>query len=160
MTLNPYRAPLPAAKPPTATAHDLPYPATTATPTATATRTAAATPTAAATAAVTPVPSAGERRRRRVRRVRSGIWNALAGHGLALTIPLLPAAPSGEPSAVYGVGFVIAQLVLATAVVALGITRTLRRDGANSVGLAIGWIAGMPVAAVAGVALLFALAAR
>ncbi|GAB4048259.1 hypothetical protein [Catellatospora paridis] len=105
------------------------------------------------------VPPADERRRQRVRRVRSGIWTALAGHGLALTLPLLPAALAGASGTVYTACIVVAQLLLAATVVGLGIARTVRRDGANSVGLAIGWIAGVPVAAVAGIAIMIALAA-
>lgn len=93
-----------------------------------------------------------------MRRVRSGIWTALAGHGLAVTLPLLPAILTGDPGPVFAIGGVVAQLLLAAFVVALGIARTVRRDGANGVGLVIGWLVGAPVAAVAGLFLLAALA--
>lgn len=133
MTPNPYRAPLlPAGPPAAATFHSR---------------------------AAAPVPPAAEGRARRVHRVRSGIWTALAGHGLALTLPLLPATLTGDPGPVYAIGGVVAQLLLAAFVVVLGVARTVRRDGANGVGLAIGWIAGVPVAAIAGLTIAAALAA-
>ncbi|WP_191837704.1 hypothetical protein [Catellatospora chokoriensis] len=105
-----------------------------------------------------PVPPADERRPRRARRVRSGIWTALAGHGLAVALPLLPAILTDDPGPVFAIGGVAAQLLLAAFVVALGIARTVRRDGAGGVGLAIGWLAGAPVAAIAGLFVLAALA--
>ncbi len=105
------------------------------------------------------MPPAAAHPTRRVQRVRSGIWAALSGHGLAVTLPLLPAVLAGEPGTVYVVTGVVAQLLLAAAVVALGIARTVRRDGANGVGLVIGWIAGVPIAAVAAIAVLIGLTA-
>ncbi|WP_155372332.1 hypothetical protein [Catellatospora vulcania] len=104
-------------------------------------------------------PPAEDRRPRRVRRVRSGIGTALAGHGLAVALPLLPATLADEPGTVYVVSGIAAQLLLAAVVVALGIARTVRRDGSNGVGLVIGWVAGVPIAAVGGIALLIALTA-
>ncbi|WP_120318758.1 hypothetical protein [Catellatospora citrea] len=148
MTPNPYRAPLLTVRPPAAATtferHD---------------RAVVTMSAPVPVPSAVPAPSADARRRQRVRRVRSGIWAALAGHGLALTIPLLPAALADAPGTVYAACIVVAQVLLAATVVGLGIARTVRRDGANGVGLVIGWIAGVPVAAVAGIAVLVALAA-
>ncbi|MEV4414244.1 hypothetical protein [Catellatospora sp. NPDC049609] len=105
--------------------------------------------------------SRAERRRARVRRVRAGIGWSLAGHGVAVAAPVLPpllmmafAGPvsaSGERAVVYVLGAIVAQLLLAGSVVRLGVLRTARRDGANAAGLAIGWIAGVPLAVLLGI---------
>ncbi|GAA1395687.1 hypothetical protein ACFQZ4_33255 [Catellatospora coxensis] len=142
MTPNPYRAPALAVPPP-------------------------ATPPLAAPPLAAPAfpnradafePPAAGRGPRRVQRVRSGIGTALAGHGLAVTLPLLPAILTDDPGPVFAVGGVAAQLLLAAFIVALGITRTVRRDGANGVGLVIGWMAGAPFAATAGIVIVASLA--
>lgn len=131
MTTNPYRAPRLPAGPPAAVAFEnLPH-------------------------AGALVPATGPRR---VQRVRSGIGTALVGQGLAVTLPLLSAILTDDPGPVFAVAGIVAQLLLAAFVVALGITRTVRRDGANGVGLVIGWMAGVPIAGIAGIVILARLA--
>ncbi|MFC7247965.1 hypothetical protein ACFQO7_36340 [Catellatospora aurea] len=132
MTPNPYRAPLLAARPPAAPAVE--------------------------NRADAFEPPTAERGPHRVRRVRSGIGTALAGHGLAVILPMLPAMLTDDPGPVFAVCGVVAQLLLAAFVVVLGIARTVRRDGAGAVGLVIGWMAGVPFAALAGLFILAELA--
>jgi VIT1/CCC1 family predicted Fe2+/Mn2+ transporter len=132
VTPNPYRAPLLAARPPIASAVE--------------------------NRANAFEPPAAERGPRRVRRVRSGIGTALAGHGVAVILPMLPSMLTDDPGPVFAVCGVVAQLLLAAFVVALGVARTVRRDGANAVGLVIGWMAGVPVAAIVGLFILANLA--
>ncbi|BCJ73113.1 hypothetical protein CS0771_26570 [Catellatospora sp. IY07-71] len=106
------------------------------------------------------IVTSAQRRRIRVRRVRAGIGLALVGHGVAVTLPVLPAlikvmlgGPGSDGTIAYVLSAVPAQLALAAVVVVLGIRRTAERDAAGAVGLALGWLAGAPAALLAGIAI-------
>ncbi len=163
MSHNPYRAPLAPGRPAVAAAAFTPA----STPPAPGGTGAAVFPYAARPSATGATGAVGDgtvtpvqRRRFRVRRVRAGIGLALVGHGVAVTLPVLPAlikvmlgGPGSDGTVAYVLSAVLAQLALAAMVVVLGVRRTAARDGAGAVGLALGWLAGAPAALLAGIAI-------
>ncbi len=160
MSHNPYRAPLAPGRPAAATftsAAPSPRPGGIG-PAAFLPAARPSTPGGTDDGVVTPA----QRRRVRVRRVRAGIGLALVGHGIAVTLPVLPALVKvmlgSDGTIAYVLCAVAAQFVLAALVVVLGVRRTAERDGAGAVGLALGWLAGGPAALLAGIAIAVTLA--